>query len=131
MPKQVPVVAYLKLGDRPHLSAQSCVECAARFFDYRNACASCGATEFKSTDIATDGVLTTFTVVTFARPGVPVPFVAGVVDCDGTSVRANIVNVDPDRVHLSMKVRLVTSVLGVDDDGTEAIGFGFEPVEAD
>jgi hypothetical protein len=29
-----------------------------------------------------------------------------------------------------MKVRLATYVVGTDDDGTEAIGFGFEPLEA-
>jgi hypothetical protein len=28
-----------------------------------------------------------------------------------------------------MKVRLATYVVGTDDDGAEAIGFGFEPVE--
>jgi uncharacterized OB-fold protein len=68
--------------------------------------------------------------VSFAAPGVPVPFVAGVIDCDGTSVRANIINVEPDADHvqLGMRVRLTTFVLGADDDGTEAIGFGFEPV---
>ena len=51
-----------------------------------------------------------FTIVSFAAPGVPVPFVAGVVDCDGTSVRGNIVNVEPDPEHvtLGMKVRLTT-----------------------
>jgi hypothetical protein len=27
-----------------------------------------------------------------------------------------------------MKVRLATYSLGVDDEGTEAIGFGFEPM---
>jgi uncharacterized OB-fold protein len=60
---------------------------------------------------------------------VPVPFVAAVVDCDGTSVRANLINVDPDPEHvmLGMKVRLATYSLGTDDDGVEAIGYGFEP----
>ena len=29
-----------------------------------------------------------------------------------------------------MKVRLATYVVGTDDDGTEAIGFGFEPLGA-
>lgn len=132
MANTIPVVDYLTLGDRPHLTARACVACGARFFDYRNACAACGAGEFDSVEVDTEGVLTTFTIVTFARPGVPVPFVAGIVDCNGTSVRANVVNVaaDPDHVHLGMKLRLVTSVVGVDDDGTEAIGFGFEPVEA-
>jgi hypothetical protein len=29
-----------------------------------------------------------------------------------------------------MKVKLATYTVGTDDDGTEAIGFGFEPLEA-
>jgi len=70
-----------------------------------------------------------FTIVTFAAPGVPVPFVAAVIDCDGTSVRGNLINVEPDPGHvaLGMKVRLATYSLGTDDDGVEAIGYGFEP----
>ena len=62
----------------------------------------------------------------------PVPFVAGVIDCDGTSVRGNVINTDPDPEHvtLGMKVKLATYVVGTDDDGTEAIGFGFEPLES-
>jgi len=72
-----------------------------------------------------------FTIVSMAAPGVPVPFVASVVDCDGTSVRGNIVNVEPDDQHvtLGMKVRLTTFPIGTDSAGTEAIGFGFEPLE--
>ena len=112
--------------------ANQCTSCGARFFDRRNACASCSATEFKDADIATTGELRAFTIVAFAAPGVPVPFVAGVIDCDGTSVRGNVINVEPDPEHVSlgMKVRLATYVVGTDDDGTEAIGFGFEPLEA-
>lgn len=132
MAKTIPVVDYLTLGPQPHLTARACVACGARYFDRRNACARCGATRFDPIRVATEGVLITFTIVTFARPGVPVPFVAGVVDCDGTSVRANVVGIaaDADNVHLGMKLRLVTEVVGVDDEGTEAIGFGFEPMEA-
>ena len=45
-------------------------------------------------------------------------------------MRGNIINVEPDPEHvtLGMKVRLATYSIGTDDDGTEAIGFGFEPV---
>ena len=70
-----------------------------------------------------------FSIVTFAAPGVPVPFVSSVVDCGGTSVRGNVINTEPtpEHVSLGMKVRLATYVLGTDDNGTEAIGFGFEP----
>jgi uncharacterized protein len=130
MAEQVPLVDYLVLGESPHLVANECTSCGARFFDRRNACASCGKTEFTKVDIATNGEVRAFTIVTFAAPGVPVPYVAAVVDCDGTSVRANLVNVDPDPEHVSlgMKVRLATLPIGADENGTEAIGFGFEPL---
>ena len=126
---QIPHVDYLRLGDRPHLVANECTSCGARFFDRRNACASCFATDFQEVEVATEGVLTSYTIVAFAAPGVPVPFVAGVIDCDGTSVRGNVINTEPDDEHvkLGMKVRLATTSLGTDDDGVEAVGFGFEP----
>jgi uncharacterized OB-fold protein len=126
---QVPVVDYLALGDKPHLIANECTKCGARYFDRRNACASCFATEFKKATISTDGIVRSFTIVTFAAPGVPVPFVAAIIDCGGTSVRANLINVDatPEAVTLGMKVKLATYSLGLDDNGVEAIGFGFEP----
>jgi uncharacterized OB-fold protein len=130
MAEQVPLVDYLVLGDTPHLVANECTACGARFFDRRNACACCGKTEFTKADIAANGEVRAFTIVTFAAPGVPVPYVAALIDCDGTSVRANLVNVDPDPEHvtLGMKVRLATHSIGTDDNGTEAIGFGFEPL---
>jgi uncharacterized OB-fold protein len=130
MSDRVPLVEYLALGDEPHLVANECTSCGARFFDRRNACASCFATDFRKVDVATTGELKSFTIVSFAAPGIPVPFVAGVVDCDGTSVRANVVNVEPDdaHVHLGMKVKLTTFPIGTDSAGTEAIGFGFEPL---
>ena len=130
MASQIPLVDYLVLGDEPHLVANECAGCGARFFDRRNACAGCGGTDFRPVDVATDGEVRAFTIVAFAAPGVPVPFVASVVDCDGTSVRANLINVEPDPEHvqLGMKVKLATIPIGTDSAGVEAIGFGFEPV---
>jgi uncharacterized protein len=130
MSKQVPLVDYLELGDEPRLVANECTQCGARFFDRRNACASCFGTEFKKTPVPTTGELQAFTIVSFAAPGIPVPFVAGVVDCEGTSVRANIINTEPDPEHvkLGMKVKLATYEVGTDSAGTRAIGFGFEPL---
>jgi len=77
-------------------------------------------------------VLKTFTIVNVAAPGVSVPFVAGVIDCDGTRVRANLVNVEPSPglVSVGLPVRLTTVSIGVDELGVEAIGFGFEPTAA-
>ena len=130
MAGQIPLVDYLVLGDEPHLVAHECTSCGARFFDRRNACANCFGTDFKTVPISTEGVLRAFTIVAFAAPGVTVPFVSGVIDCAGTSVRGNVINTEPDPEHvkLGMKVKLATFVVGTDDEGTEAIGFGFEPI---
>lgn len=130
MVTQVPHVEYLQLGDDPHLVANECASCGARYFDRRNACANCFGTSFTKAAIPTEGIVKAFTIVAFAAPGVPVPFVAGIIDCGGTSVRANVINVEPspEYVTLGMKVKLATYSLGTDDEGTEAIGFGFEPV---
>jgi uncharacterized OB-fold protein len=129
MSEQIPFVNYLVLGDAPHLVANECTACGARFFDRRNACAGCSGTEFKSADIATQGELRSFTIVAFAAPGIDVPFVSAIVDCGGTSVRTNLVNVEasPDHVKLGMPVKLTTFPIGKDDEGVEAINFGFEP----
>jgi len=127
---QIPIVEYLALDPAPHLVAHECTACGARFFDRRNACAACGSDAgFRPAAVPTEGELRAFTIVSLAAPGIPVPFVAGVIDCGGTSVRANVINTEPDPEHvtLGMKVRLTTYVLGTDDAGTEAVGFGFEP----
>lgn len=130
MATAVPLVDYLVLEGEPHLVATECTDCGARYFDRRNACARCEGTGFRKVDLPTEGQVRSFTIVTFAAPGVPVPFVAAVVECGGTSVRANLINVqpDPEQVQLGMKVRLATYPMGADADGTEAVGFGFEPV---
>ena len=130
MAQQVPLVDYLVLGEEPHLVANECTSCGARFFDRRNACASCFGSEFTKVAVPTEGELRSFTIVTFAAPGVPVPFASAVIDCGGTSVRGNIVGVEPtpEKVTMGMKVRLTTFPMGTDDNGTEAVGFGFEPV---
>lgn len=128
---RVPIVRYLALDPEPHLVAQECAACHARFFDRRYACAGCGATAFSSVPLETTGVLKTFTIIGLTAAGIPSPYVAGVVHCGGTDVRTNIVNVepDPDHVRLGLPVRLCTVSLGVDADGREAIGYAFEPVQ--
>lgn len=128
---RIPLVDYLVLDGEPHLVANRCQGCGAHFFDRRNACANCFGTAFERVPVATEGILRTFTIVAHAAPGIPVPFVSGVIDCDGISVRGNLIGVEPtpEHVHTGMKVRLGTYSLGADDEGIEAIGFGFEPAE--
>ena len=126
----IPLVEYLKLDDEPHLVAHECVSCGARFFDRRNACAACGKTEFADAAVPTVGTVKSFTIVHRAAPGIPLPFVAALIDCEGTSVRANLINVEPDPafVRTGMKVQITTTQIGTDADGGQAVGFAFEPV---
>jgi uncharacterized OB-fold protein len=126
---RVPLVDYLTLDPEPHLVANECTSCGEHFLDHRVACAKCFAQEFRRVDLATEGEVVSFTIVAFAAPGVAVPYVAGLIDLDGTRVAGNIVGTppDPEHVRLGMKVRLTTQSLGFDSAGTEAIGFGFAP----
>src|SRR5215469_17753820 len=130
MARQVPYVGYLSLGSDPHLVANECSSCGALFFDRRNACAKCGARDFGPRRLANDGVLRAFTIVHRASPDVQVPYVSGIVDLDGGGVvKANIIGIDPEpgSVALGMKVRLTTFGVGTDSEGTQAVGFGYEP----
>ena len=130
MSEQVPIVDYLVLEESPYLEVNECTNCAARFFDRRNACASCGGTDFVRTRISNQAVLTSFSIVHRAAPSVPVPFVSAIVKTDdGTSVRSNVVGfIDPMDAELGMNLVLATYSCGTDDDGKECIAFGYEPV---
>ncbi len=132
MGKQVPIVDYLVLDDgAPHLVANRCDNCGALYFDRRNACAKCSGRSFSKQRLADDGVVRSFTIVHRAAPGVPTPYVSAIVDLSGGGVvKANLLNVEPspEHVRFGMKVRLTTTVAGVDDEGTDAVQFGYEPV---
>jgi uncharacterized protein len=133
MGKQVPIVDYLVIDeDEPHLVAWESVDSGALYFDRRNADANSGGTEFRRRPLATTGTLRSFTIVHRSVPGVPAPYVSGLVDLDGGgSVKGNVLGVpaDPEHVKLGMRVRMTTFPVGTDDDGSEAIAFGFEPAE--
>ena len=131
MGKQVPIVDYLVLDDgAPHLVANRCDTCGALYFDRRNACAKCSGRSFTKERLADDGKVRSFTIVHRAAAGVPTPYVSAIVDLSGGGVvKANVLNVEPspDHVRFGMDVRLTTTVAGVDDEGTEAVQFGYEP----
>jgi uncharacterized OB-fold protein len=133
MGKSLPIVDYLVLDDgAPYLVANESTESGALYFDRRNADARSGKAGFRRRRVADTGTVRTFTIVHRAAPGVPTPYTSVVVDLDGGGVvKANLVNCEPDPavVRIGMPVRLTTYVAGVDDDGTEAIAFAYEPAE--
>jgi len=125
MAKQVPVVDYLKLGDPPHLTAHACTSCGALYFDRRNACARCFGRTFTTRVLSNTGTLRPFTVMYRTKK----PFVSAIVDLDGGGVvKANLLGVDdPEEITPRMPVELDTFIAGVDDEGTEAVAFGYRP----
>ena len=126
-PNRIPFVDYLVLADEPYLQANKCVSCGARYFDRRNACAACFEDKFILVPVPTDGEVTSFSIVQMG----PIPYVSAVVNCGGTSVKCTLMNVEPtpEFVKLGMQVKLMTYSMGEDNEGTEAIAFGFEPID--
>ena len=124
------MVSYLVIDGEPHLEANACRSCGARFFDRRNACARCGKLEFDRIPLATTGVLRSFTIIYRAAPNVAVPYVSSVVELDGGGVvKANLVDAgtEPEKIDLGMRVKLTTFPCGRDEEGTEAVAFAFAP----
>ena len=129
MAEPMPLVEYLVLGADPHLVANECTSCGARFFDRRNACASCFGDEFRVVDVPTMGTVRDLHDRGLRRPRRGRAVRVGRRRLRRHPVRTNIINVEPDPEHvtLGMKVRLATYSLGIDGSGVEAIGFGYEP----
>jgi uncharacterized OB-fold protein len=127
----IPVVSYLQLKDQPRLVGQVCERCGMVFFDRRNGCAQCGATEFSSRQLATTGTLRSFTVVHRSAPGLPTPYVSAVVALDGgglVKARLDGIEPDPDRLTAGLRLGLTTFVAATGDDGTDAVAFAFTPI---
>ena len=125
MATQIPVVDYLELGDPPQLRARECTACGALYFDRRNACAKCFAKDFTTRTLSREGRLRAFTFVHRVKR----PYVSAIVDLDGGGVvKTNLLGVkDPDQITPQMPVVLETYVAGTDDEGAEAVAFGFRP----
>ena len=132
MTGQVSAIGYLQLGESPRLVAVECAACGALYFDRRNACAACSGTRFGRRVLADLGTVRAFTVVHRAAPGLPTPYTSIVVDLDGGGVvKGNLIGVtDPALVAASRRVRLTTFTAGADDNGVEAVAFGFEQIGA-
>lgn len=125
----VPVVDFLVLDDGPpHLVAHRCESCGATFLERHNACASCGGRAFSAARLPDTGRIESYTVLVRGAPKHIGPFVSVLVRLDdGSYVKSNLVGVQADagEVDTDLPVRLVTYSAGTDDNGTEAIAFGF------
>jgi len=128
-----PIVPFLKLPDdgEPYLAGQRCTRCRAVYLGARRACSKCTAEgPFEEIPLSRKGRLWVWSIVHQSAPGIPVPYVVGVVDLpEGVSVRCNLVDVEPDPKHLvfGMPVEMTTGVSQQDKDGNDVVAFYFRP----
>jgi uncharacterized OB-fold protein len=133
-----PIVPFLRLpaapGEKPYLAGRRCAACGATYLGTRLACARCCTRgSFAEVRLADRGTLWVYSIVHQSVPGVPVPYVAAIVDLpEGVSVRCNLVDVDPDPAALrfGMAVEMVTRTVRQDRDGNDVVAFFFRPATA-
>jgi uncharacterized OB-fold protein len=129
--RTIPIVNYLDIDAHPpHLVAQECTTCGARYLTRRIACAHCGKRDFTDRVLPATGEVGSFTIIHRAAAGVPTPYASALIDLDdGTTVKANLVDcpIDEDAIKLHMRVRMTTFAAATDDEGITAIAFGFTP----
>ena len=134
--KAIPIVPILRLpdkaGEQPYLAGSKCTQCGAVYLGDRMACSRCLSTDpLEQIRLSDRGELHVFSIVHQSVPGVPVPYVAAIVDLpEGVSVRCNIVGVEPDPKNLKfgMPVQMFTEKVHTDRDGNDVIAFKFQPV---
>ena len=128
-----PIVPFLRLPatGEPYLAGQRCGGCGAVYLGQRIACAKClGRGPFTEVPLSKTGELYVWSIVYQSLPGVPVPYVVGVVDLpEGVSVRCNLIDVEPDPKALcfGMKVEMTTGVSQQDKEGNDVVAFYFRP----
>jgi uncharacterized protein len=129
---KIPIVNYLVLDDgEPHLVAQECQNCGALVYAKPFQCGKCFTPgPFEPKKLGTTGSVRAFTVV--KRGAMGGGFISAIVDLDGGgNAKANLVNGDLENFEnnkLGAPVKLVTYTVDTDDEGNEAVAFGFETV---
>ncbi len=128
-----PIVPFLRLPDEgePYLVGRRCQPCGAVYLGARRACSRCTAEgPFEEIPLSRQGTLWVWSIVHQSMPGVPVPYVVGVVDLpEGVSVRSNLIDVEPDPAQLrfGMPVEMTTGVSQQDREGNDVVAFYFRP----
>jgi len=131
-----PIVPFLRLPDEgePYLVGRRCTRCGAVYLGERRACSKCTvAGPFEEIPLSRRGTLWVWSIVHQSMPGVPVPYVVGVVDLpEGVSVRCNLIDVEPDpaKLRFGMPVEMMTGVSQQDREGKDVVAFYFRPAGA-
>ena len=129
-----PIIPFLVLDDPPYLAGVRCTHCGATYLrSGRVACAKCGeAGPFENVKLSDHGTLYVYSIVHQSAPGIPVPYVAAIVDLpEQVAVRCTIVDVRPDPAALpfGMPLKMITRKVRTDKEGRDVIAFFFTPAQ--
>lgn len=108
-----PATSYTRVRDdgSAYLEGSKCRACGTKFLGARENCARCGARGWiESFHLSEQGSLYNYTIVYRSYPGIKVPFISAIVDLDdGTVVKGNLLDIEPDPAALTfgMPVKLV------------------------
>lgn len=89
MPQPVAAMAYVKIGENGdhYLLGSRCGNCGTTMLGPRAGCAACGdSNRISEVRLGDTGRIRTCTVIAKSYPGVPVPFIAAVIEIDGGGV---------------------------------------------
>ncbi len=132
--KARPIVPFLRLGtngEKPYLVGKKCASCGAVYLGTRVACSKCtGTGPFNEIRLSDTGTLWVYSIVHQSAPGIPVPYIAAIVDLpEGVSVRCTIIDTEPkpEKIQFGMPVEMVTKKVREDKDGNDVIAFFFRP----
>ena len=131
----LPAVPYIKIPEdgSPYLEGHKCGSCGATYLGERTTCSKCGARDQMSkVTLPTSGKLYSYSIVHRSFPGIEVPYISAIVDLDdGTAIKGNLINVDPDpaNIEFDMPVDVVfDDALGrKDKEGNAYLSYFFQP----
>ena len=135
MSQPLPAVPYLKIPENgdPYLEGHQCGACQTTFLGERETCSKCGARDqMKAVQLPNSGKLYSFSIVHRTFPGIDVPYISAIVDLDdGTAIKGNLINVEPDpeKISFDMPVEVVyADALGrKDKEGNSYLSYFFQP----
>lgn len=116
----------------PQLLASRCSRCDEVTFPKQLRCANCSCDAVEEVAIGPRGKLWSFTNVNYPVPDGykgPVPYGVGMIEMpEGVRLLAHLTCSDPRELRVGMDMTLVLDPLFVDEEGSEVVGFKFQPV---
>lgn len=119
-------------GQQGVLLGMRCVRCGVCVFGPATFCQSCAAPELEAVELATAGVLYSYTIVRVPPPGWPgaTPYVLGEVELpEGPHVLAEVINCAHDALSVGMPVTLALQSVAMDGIAdSERVVYKWQPV---